>query len=65
MTKSKVAHSKNNGRGPRPRRRSLNVLEHEMDFGIHDWMEMVEKQDNLMHVFVRTDTVSGYFLRSC
>jgi hypothetical protein len=27
-----------------------DILEREMDFVIHDWMEMVEKQEDLMHI---------------
>jgi hypothetical protein len=29
------------------------VIEREIDFVIHDWMEMVEKQDDLMHILLK------------
>jgi hypothetical protein len=32
-----------------------DILEREMDFVIHDWMDVVEKQDDLMHVPVNCD----------
>ena len=59
------SRQKNNGAAARDHVKVANVLEREMDFVIHDWMEMVEKQGDLMHVSVSPDTVSGYFLRSC
>jgi hypothetical protein len=32
-----------------------DVLEREMDFVIHDWMGMVEKQEDLMHISLNRD----------
>jgi len=37
-----------------------DVLEREMDFVIHDWMEMVEKQDDVMHIPLNFDERTGH-----
>ena len=52
MTQNMVERSKNNGTLPATTEKVADVLEREMDFVIHDWREMVEKQDDLMHVSV-------------
>jgi hypothetical protein len=47
MTKSMAALSKNNGTLFATTEKVADILEREMDFVIHDWMEMVEKQEDL------------------
>jgi len=37
-----------------------DVLEREMDFVIHDWMAMVEKQDDVMHIPLNFDERTGH-----
>ena len=37
-----------------------HVLEREMHFVIHDWMEMVEKQGDLMHIPLNFDERTGH-----
>jgi len=37
------------------REKVADVLEREMDFVIHDWMGMVEKQEDLMHISLNRD----------
>lgn len=37
-----------------------DVLEREMDFVIRDWMEMVEKQDDVMHISLNFDERTGH-----
>ena len=42
------------------REKVADVLEREMDFVIHDWMEMVEKQEDLMHISLNHDERTGH-----
>jgi hypothetical protein len=37
-----------------------DILEREMGFVIHDWMDAVEKQDDLMHVPLNCDERAGH-----
>ena len=37
------------------REKVADVIEREMDFVIHDWMGMVEKQEDLMHISLNRD----------
>ena len=50
-----MAHSKNNGTLHATSVKVADVLEREMDFVIHDWMELVEKQDDVMHIPLNFD----------
>jgi hypothetical protein len=52
---NRVAHSKNNGTLLATSVKVADVLEREMDFVIHDWMEMAEKQEDLMHISLNFD----------
>ena len=54
-----MAHSKNNGTLLPTSVKVADVLEREMHFVIHDWMEMVEKQDDVMHVTLNFDERTG------
>jgi hypothetical protein len=47
---NREAHSKNSGTLFATSVKVADVLEREMGFVIHDWMEMVEKQDDVMHI---------------
>jgi hypothetical protein len=42
------------------REKVADVLEREMDFVIHDGMEMVEKQEDLMHISLNFDQRTGH-----
>jgi hypothetical protein len=55
MTKSMVPPSKNNGSLLATTESVADVLEREMDFVIHDWMEMAEKQEDLMRIPLNFD----------
>ena len=55
-----MAHSKNNGTLLATSVKVADVLEREMDFVIHDWMEMVEKQEDLMHISLNFDARTGH-----
>jgi hypothetical protein len=37
-----------------------DILEREMDFVIHDWMEMVEQREDLMHISLNFDERTGH-----
>ena len=37
-----------------------DILEREMDFVIHDWMEMVEQREDLMHISLNFDARTGH-----
>ena len=63
MTKDMAAHSKNNGTLLTTTAKVAAILEREMDFAIHDWMEMVEKQEDLMHIFLNFDERTGHLLQ--
>jgi hypothetical protein len=43
-----ITHSKNNGTRSGTTESVADILERELDALIHDWMELVEKQDDLM-----------------
>ena len=60
MTKSMVAHSKNNGTLLATTEKVADILEREMDFVIHDWMERVGKQEDLMHIFLNFEERTGH-----
>ena len=60
MTKSMVALSKNNGTLFATTEKVADILEREMDFVIHDWMEMVEKQEDLMHIPLNFEERTGH-----
>jgi hypothetical protein len=50
-----VAHSKNSGTLFVTNVKVAEVLEREMDFVIRDWMTLVEKQDDVMHIPLNFD----------
>jgi hypothetical protein len=60
MTKSMVTHSKNNGTLLATTEKVADILEREMDFVIHDWMEMVEKQQDLMLIALNFEERTGH-----
>jgi hypothetical protein len=60
MTQNMVKHSKNNGTLPATTEKVADVLEREMDFVIHDWREMVEKQEDLMNIPLNFEERTGY-----
>ena len=60
MTKSMVTHSKNNGALLATTEKVADILEREMDFVIHDWMEMVEKQEDLVHIPLNFEERTGH-----
>jgi hypothetical protein len=60
MTRNMVEHSKNNGTLSATTEKVADVLEREMDFVIHDWREMVEKQEDLMIVPLNFEERIGY-----
>ena len=37
------------------REKVVDVIEREMDFVIHEWMGLVEKQEDLMHISLNRD----------
>jgi len=53
-------HSKNNETLFVTNVKAADILEREMDFVIHDWMHVVEKQDDLMHVPMNCDERTGH-----
>ena len=55
-----MARSKNNGTLLATSVKVADVLEREMDFVIHEWMEMVEKQDDVMHIPLNFDERTGH-----
>ena len=57
---NREAHSKNNGTLLATSVKVADVLVREMDFVIHDWMEMVEKQDDVMHIPLNFDERTGH-----
>jgi hypothetical protein len=59
MTKSMVTHSKNNGALHATTEEVADILEREMDFVIHDRMEMVEKQEDLMRIPLNFEERTG------
>jgi hypothetical protein len=55
-----VAHSKNSGTLFVTNVKVAEVLEREMDFVIRDWMTLVEKQDDVMHIPLNFDERTGH-----
>jgi hypothetical protein len=60
MTKSMVTYSKNNGTLLATTEKVAEILEREMDFVIDDWMEMAEKQEDLMHIPLNFEERTGH-----
>jgi hypothetical protein len=60
MTQNMMEHPKNNGTLPATTEKVADVLEREMDFVIHDWREMVEKQEDLMNIPLNFEERTGY-----
>jgi len=60
MKKNMAALSKNNGTPFATTEKVADILEREMDFVIHDWMEMVEKQEDLMHIPLNFEERTGH-----
>jgi len=55
LAADRTEHSKNNETLFVTNVKVTDILEREMDFVIHDWMEMAEKQEDLMHIFLKFD----------
>lgn len=55
-----ITHSKNNGTRPGTTESVADILEREHDALIHDWMQLVEKQDDLMAISLGYDDRTGH-----
>src|ERR1700738_208322 len=60
MTKSMAAGPKNNGMLFVTNVKVADILEREMDFVIQDWMELVEKQEDLTRILLSFDERTGH-----
>lgn len=60
MTKTMMTHSKNNGTRPGTTESVADILEREHDALIHDWMQLVEKQDDLMAITLGYEDRTGH-----
>lgn len=60
MTESTVKNSKNNGTGIAAAESVADVLEREMDHLIHDWLMLVEKQEDLMAIPLSREARTGH-----
>ena len=55
-----ITHSKNNGTRSGTTETVADILERELDLLIHDWMQLVEKQDDLMAMTLGYEDRTGY-----
>ncbi len=55
-----ITHSKNNGTRVATTESVADILERELDPLIHDWMQLVEKQDDLMAVTLGYEDRTGH-----
>ena len=60
MTKPLAVHSKNNGLSPATTESVADVLEHQLDALIRDWMGLVEKQEDLVQVKLNFEERTGH-----
>jgi hypothetical protein len=55
-----MTHSKNNGTRPGTTESVADILERELDPVIHDWMTLVEKQEDLMSIVLSYEDRTGH-----
>ena len=55
-----ITHSKNNGTRSGTTESVADILERELDALIHDWMQLVEKQDDLMAMTLGYEDRTGH-----
>jgi hypothetical protein len=55
-----ITHSKNNDSRSGTAESVADILEHELDHLIHDWMQLVEKQDDLMAITLGYEDRTGH-----
>jgi hypothetical protein len=55
-----ITHSKNNGTRVATTESVADILERELDPLIHDWMQLVEKQDDLMAITLGYEDRTGH-----
>ena len=55
-----ITHSKNNGTRVATTESVADILERELDLLIHDWMQLVEKQDDLMAITLGYEDRTGH-----
>jgi hypothetical protein len=55
-----ITHSKNNGTRSVTTESVADILERELDHLIHDWMQLVEKQDDLMTITLGYEDRTGH-----
>jgi hypothetical protein len=55
-----ITHSKNNGTRTGTTESVADILERELDHLIHDWMQLVEKQDDLMAITLGYEDRTGH-----
>jgi hypothetical protein len=60
MAKTMMAHSKNNGTRTVNTESVADILERELDPVIHDWMTLVEKQEDLMSIALSYEDRTGH-----
>jgi hypothetical protein len=58
-----ITHSKNNGTRVATTESVADILERELDPLIHDWMQLVEKQDDLMAITLGYEDRTGHLPR--
>jgi len=60
MAKTMMTHSKNNGTRTVTTESIADILERELDPVIHDWMTLVEKQEDLMSIKLSYEDRTGH-----
>ena len=55
-----MTHSKSNGTGPGTTESVADILERELDPVIHDWMTLVERQEDLMSIALSYEDRTGH-----
>jgi hypothetical protein len=60
MAKTMMTHSKNNGMRTANTESVPDILERELDPVIHDWMTLVEKQEDLMSITLSYEDRTGH-----
>jgi hypothetical protein len=55
-----MTHSKNNGTRPGTTESVADILERELDPVIHDWMTLVERQEDLMSIALSYEDRTGH-----
>src|SRR5450432_2297269 len=60
MTESIIRHSKNNGTVLAKMESVAEILEHQLDNVIHDWLGLVEEQEELMSIPLSFEARTGH-----